>query len=1189
MTDKEIIVFQRYPMNMRPNLLKIKGINSFNSEQIIDFTRLVEKGLFGIFGPTGSGKSSILDAITLALYGNIARDSREFINTETDSGEVSFEFQILDGKVRRTYRVEREIQRKKDGGIQTSLARIIELNGEDVNVLAEGVTNVNREVIRVIGLNSDDFTRSVVLPQGKFSEFLKLTGRERRNMLERIFGLEQYGKNIMDKINNERKKYDVKRIDLEGQLKGFEGITEDYYKEVSEKLKILLDEEKQLKIEIEKLSEEHEKSKRIWDLQEELKLYEKVKRALEEKKSEIEESRKSFTLGQKANLLRPYITNLKSTVARIASNKSILENLEKELPRVNTLLKDVEEKYEKALIYKQEEFPNLIVKIENCKQAEKLETDNKGLEKEIKALEEVYTSNFKNSGEKSKELKKLKARRVELQEKTKEIEKKLEEIYIEPQMREGLEEGYRLEKDMDRISSDQKEDEKTFLELSKTIEDKRVELEEEVKEKEKLDNLLKTLIDDMKVLEDSPLKEESIIYTNKMDLEKKKIELASLEENLRKKSTIVKEIGKLLESKSLLEKEEKDHVKQISEMEKKLETFKVEVRKLEIESIAANLANHLHEGESCPVCGSKEHPQPIKAKEPELLKEKNNELNKMEKDLTILKEAKTKLDISLGQIVKEEDMKKSALEDVEKLIKDLSIEESKKEVLDLEKALAKLTKEREIYISNKTKVEEAIDKIKESITNVNTSITKLNTELKKDDESFNILKDKLNKTSENIKNISLSIEKLKKDLKIENIVVEYNQMKVWDKERLNKEKELKDLREIIEEENRQREDLEKQLSLLNIEIAKNKQQLDGDKRKLGESIERVNQLAENKDPKEYRIALENKIKEVEEEEKILKSRVEKGKALQQKIVEEKAIGENDKVNLEKDYKEKKLELESKSKAQGFNSMEEIDKYLLEEEQLKELEKEIIAYDDEVKKTDHNIARINKALNGKSLTDEAWIQIQKLLVEKKKIQDKKFKAIGETQQIAKDIEIKLENIKDLKKDEKKITHKLDLLLELSKMLEGNRFVEYVAINQLKYIAKEASKWLKEITRGRYALELDSSGNFIIRDDFNGGIRRATNTLSGGETFLTSLALALALSSHIQLKGSAPLEFFFLDEGFGTLDNDLLEIVMNALERLHSEKLSVGIISHVEELKDRVPIKLIVSPPELGGVGTLVKMV
>ena len=110
---------------------------------------------------------------------------------------------------------------------------------------------------------------------------------------------------------------------------------------------------------------------------------------------------------------------------------------------------------------------------------------------------------------------------------------------------------------------------------------------------------------------------------------------------------------------------------------------------------------------------------------------------------------------------------------------------------------------------------------------------------------------------------------------------------------------------------------------------------------------------------------------------------------------------------------------------------------------------------------------------------------------------------------------------------------------------------------------------------------------MRDNFNGGERRSIDTLSGGETFLTSLSLALALSSQIQLKGSAPLEFFFLDEGFGSLDSELLEIVIESLERLHSNNLSVGIISHVEELKNRVPVKLIVSSSE-AGVGSQVKI-
>ncbi|MNJ36857.1 Nuclease SbcCD subunit C [compost metagenome] len=121
-----------------------------------------------------------------------------------------------------------------------------------------------------------------------------------------------------------------------------------------------------------------------------------------------------------------------------------------------------------------------------------------------------------------------------------------------------------------------------------------------------------------------------------------------------------------------------------------------------------------------------------------------------------------------------------------------------------------------------------------------------------------------------------------------------------------------------------------------------------------------------------------------------------------------------------------------------------------------------------------------------------------------------------------------------------------------------------------------------------MECDSGGGFVIRDDANGGVKRPVATLSGGETFLTSLALALALSAQIQLRGQYPLQFFFLDEGFGTLDPELLDTVITSLEHLHHDHLSVGIISHVAELRARLARKLIIIPAESGGEGSRVTL-
>ena len=94
-----------------------------------------------------------------------------------------------------------------------------------------------------------------------------------------------------------------------------------------------------------------------------------------------------------------------------------------------------------------------------------------------------------------------------------------------------------------------------------------------------------------------------------------------------------------------------------------------------------------------------------------------------------------------------------------------------------------------------------------------------------------------------------------------------------------------------------------------------------------------------------------------------------------------------------------------------------------------------------------------------------------------------------------------------------------------------------------------------------------------------------TLSGGETFLVSLSLALALSSQIQLKGNAPLEFFFMDEGFGTLDNETLDVALDCLKKLKSENnLSIGIISHIDKIKEFVPIKLEINQTEYSASST-----
>ena len=180
------------------------------------------------------------------------------------------------------------------------------------------------------------------------------------------------------------------------------------------------------------------------------------------------------------------------------------------------------------------------------------------------------------------------------------------------------------------------------------------------------------------------------------------------------------------------------------------------------------------------------------------------------------------------------------------------------------------------------------------------------------------------------------------------------------------------------------------------------------------------------------------------------------------------------------------------------------------------------------------------------------------------------------------------LQDRQKKLRDIAGRLDILNELFDIFKGKRFVEFVARYYLEYISREANEQLKNMTNGAYGLETNEDGYFMIRDYKNGGALRDASTLSGGETFMASLALALALSAQVQLKNSAPLELFFLDEGFGTLDENYLDVVMQSLEKIRSSRRSVGVISHVDDIKERIHARLIVEPARSGLGGTKLRV-
>ena len=171
-------------------------------------------------------------------------------------------------------------------------------------------------------------------------------------------------------------------------------------------------------------------------------------------------------------------------------------------------------------------------------------------------------------------------------------------------------------------------------------------------------------------------------------------------------------------------------------------------------------------------------------------------------------------------------------------------------------------------------------------------------------------------------------------------------------------------------------------------------------------------------------------------------------------------------------------------------------------------------------------------------------------------------------------------KEFSENLEKYKHKYDLAKELSNVLKGKALAEYVAEEYLQEITVSANEKLALLMDGRYTLKFENK-EFVVEDNFNDAQVRPASTLSGGETFLVSLSLALSISEAITMLSSRSMDFFFLDEGFGTLDGELCEAVVGALYKLESRNLKIGLISHVKELEDSIKNKVLIEKTQNKG--------
>ena len=178
---------------MRPLRLEVEGFTSFAERQTVDFSGL---DLFAVTGPTGAGKSSLIDALVFALYGQVPRvgdDYKQLISHGAERLSVLLEFEV--GGER--YRIARTARRAG-----ASRQRLEHLEGDEVRPLADKARDIRTRVEKILGLDYDGFTRAVVLPQGQFDEFLKGEPKERRKILVSLLDLGVY--DAMQKLANQK-------------------------------------------------------------------------------------------------------------------------------------------------------------------------------------------------------------------------------------------------------------------------------------------------------------------------------------------------------------------------------------------------------------------------------------------------------------------------------------------------------------------------------------------------------------------------------------------------------------------------------------------------------------------------------------------------------------------------------------------------------------------------------------------------------------------------------------------------------------------------------------------------------------------------------------------------------------------------------------------------------------------------
>lgn len=370
---------------MIPIKLSLQGLYSYQQEQTIDFERLMRGQLFGIFGAVGSGKSSILEAITFALYGQTdrmhQREKRNYnmMNLKSDELLIDLEFMNYAGQRYRSV-VKGKRSKSNFDQVNTFDRRFFEWKQE------EWLPMETNDATEILGLSYDNFRRTIIIPQGRFKEFLELGAKDRTDMLKEIFRLDKF--DLQNNVRSLQARNNESLQHLSGRMQQYENLTEDLILEIGEKVK-------DLQTNLEKSEAQYKQWQKQVSEEEKIK---NLRDRLEKEQTKLEElnSRKTYfrDLEQQLNRYEYALRYFKTPLTQLETQNRDIDRLKRELAekeqkhkRSAAQLKNEEQSFT-VLKASYDQLDNDKTRLEDLRTIEKIISTEKEREKLHKRLKD---------------------------------------------------------------------------------------------------------------------------------------------------------------------------------------------------------------------------------------------------------------------------------------------------------------------------------------------------------------------------------------------------------------------------------------------------------------------------------------------------------------------------------------------------------------------------------------------------------------------------------------------------------------------------------------------------------------------------------------------------------------------------------------------------------------------------------